>query len=319
MKWRVSMVAAIALSASAADASCGAAYCLLNTNWTTQGVWTEPGVRLDLRYEYIDQDQVRSGTGKATADEIADEHHREVETVNRNLLATLDYAIDDRFGISVSAPLVDRDHTHLHVSHSDPTDIEREHWDFARLGDIRVAGRMQLSAPTNLTSAYGITAGVKLPTGKFTVANGDGERAERSLQPGTGTTDVLLGGYYRQALPALHSVWFAQVSAQQAVDSRADYKPGQSLATDLGIRFSPAERFSLMLQLNYMIKQRDRGDEAEPEDSGSRTLTLSPGVSVALTPTAQFYLFVQQRLYQDVNGVQLSAARGYAGGLSMRF
>jgi hypothetical protein len=40
---------------------------------------------------------------------------------------------------------------------------------------------------------------------------------------------------------------------------------------------------------------------------------------VALTPAAQFYVFVQQRLYQDVNGVQLSAARGYAGGLSMRF
>ena len=33
-----------------AYASCGAAFCTLNTHWETQGAWTDSGMRLDLRY-----------------------------------------------------------------------------------------------------------------------------------------------------------------------------------------------------------------------------------------------------------------------------
>jgi hypothetical protein len=318
VKRRLSALALSALCAADARASCGSAYCLLNTNWATQGVWVEPGARLDLRYEYIDQNQVRSGTGKASAADQAEEDHREIATVNRNLLATFDYAFDERFGITVSVPVVDREHTHIHVDELDAGG-EREKWDFTRLGDIRVLGRMQLSSPTDLTHAYGISAGVKLPTGTFTIANADGERAERSLQPGTGTTDVLVGGYYRYAMPALHSVLFAQFIAQSPLDSRSYFKPGQSFGADFGYRYNLGARANLMLQLNYLIRERDRGGEAEPENSGSRTLTLSPGACFALTPTIQLYAFVQQRLYQYMNGVQLSSPRGVVGGVSARF
>lgn len=306
----------MALYAADARASCGAAYCLLNTNWSTQGVWAEPGARLDLRYEYIDQDEARSGNGRATAGELAAQHHEERETVNRNLVTTYDYAFDNRYGVSITAPLVDRDHSHIHHHHGETIN---EQWDFSRLGDARVIGRMQLSPATNLMQAYGINAGIKLPTGKFTMANSEGERAERSLQPGTGTTDLIVGGYFRQSMPAIHSSWFTQFIAQTALDSRSDFKPGQSIAADIGYRYHIAERASLMLQLNYSIRQRDRGDEAEPEDSGSRTLTLSPGANFTMTSNVQLYAFWQERLYQYVNGVQLSAPRGFIGGISARF
>lgn len=316
MKLPITLGAILALGATATQASCGAAYCPLNTNWATQGVWVDPGARLDLRYEYLDQDEARSGTGKASDAELAAQHHAEKETINRNLIAAFDYAFDNHYGVSISAPFVDRDHTHIHHHHGE--DLQ-EQWDFRKLGDVRVVGRMQLSADTNLTQAYGINIGLKLPTGQFTIANDDHERAERSLQPGTGTTDALLGAYYRQALPNLHSSWFAQLTLQQALNSRSDFKPGQSFATDVGYRYQMAERASLMVQLNYLIKQRDRGDQAEPDDSGSRTLILSPGISFALAPTVQLYGFWQQRLYQYVNGVQLSARNGFVAGLSARF
>lgn len=316
MKTRLFALSASALFAANAYASCGAAYCPLNTNWATQGVWVEPGARLDLRYEYIDQDQARSGNGKATAAELAAQHHEEKETVNRNIVAAFDYAFDDRLGIAVSAPFVDRDHTHIHHHHGE---LIEEEWDYRKLGDMRVIGRMQLSSATNLTQAYGINLGVKLPTGDFKVANDEGEQAERSLQPGSGTTDAIAGAYYRHALPALHSSWFAQVTLQQALNSRADFKPGQTFATDIGYRYNFDARTSLMLQANYVMKQRDRGDQAEPDDSGSRTLTLSPGIGFALTPSVQLYGFMHERVYQYVNGVQLSAAHGLLAGVSARF
>lgn len=313
---RLLTAAAAALLTAQAQASCGAAYCLLNTNWATQGVWVEPGARLDMRYEYLDQDEARSGNGKASDSELAAQHHAEKETENRNLVANFDYAFNDRYGISVAAPFVDRDHSHIHHHHGENLD---EQWDFRKLGDVRVTGRVQLSPATDLTQAYGINVGLKLPTGQFTVANDEHERAERSLQPGTGTTDLLLGAYYRQALPSIRSSWFAQAIAQQALNTRSEFKPGQSFAADVGYRYELGARASLMLQLNYAVKQRDRGDEAEPDDSGSRTLTLSPGVGFALTPTIQLYGFLQERVYQYVNGIQLSAPHGFVGGISARF
>ena len=73
-----------------AAASCGAAFCTLNTNWDIQGQAVEPGLRADLRYEYIRQDQPMSGSKKVAVGQIP-QHHDEVSTTNRNWLPSLDY------------------------------------------------------------------------------------------------------------------------------------------------------------------------------------------------------------------------------------
>jgi hypothetical protein len=151
------------------------------------------------------------------------------------------------------------------------------------------------------------------------VTNGEGEPAERTLQPGTGTTDALLGAYYREAIGNLNASWFVQANLALPFNSYHDYRPGQQVLIDLGARWDATDRLGLMLQLNAHWKARDSGAEAEPEDSGSRTLSLSPGVTFAITPAVQVYAFVQLPLYQHVNGVQLVADRSYAVGVSAQF
>ena len=74
-----------------------------------------------------------------------------------------------------------------------------------------------------------------------------------------------------------------------------------------------------MLQLNAVKRERDHGEQAEPEDSGGRFLFLSPGASYAMTDTIQIYGFVQLPIYQYVNGVQLTAKRAFAVGITGRF
>ena len=49
------------------------------------------------------------------------------------------------------------------------------------------------------------------------------------------------------------------------------------------------------------------GAQAEPDDSGGRSLFLSPGVGYAVSKDVQLYGFLQLPLYQYVNGVQLTA------------
>ena len=40
---------------SLATASCGSAFCTVNSNWTSESAATESGSVFDLRYEYINQ------------------------------------------------------------------------------------------------------------------------------------------------------------------------------------------------------------------------------------------------------------------------
>ena len=55
------VLGAMALAPLTAAASCGSAFCTINTSWDAHGAWLEPGWSLDLRYEWIRQDQPRHG------------------------------------------------------------------------------------------------------------------------------------------------------------------------------------------------------------------------------------------------------------------
>jgi hypothetical protein len=166
---------------------------------------------------------------------------------------------------------------------------------------------------------FGVTGGLKLPTGRTTVANGEGKLAERTLQPGAGTTDALIGAYYREALGGIDASWFVQANAQWPLDTYQAFRPGGQILVDVGGRWDATDKLGLMLQLNAHYKARDAGAAAEPDDSGSRTLSVSPGFTYALTPSFQVYAFVQIPVYQHVNGVQLVADRSYAVGVSAQF
>src|SRR5690242_9215732 len=185
----------------AASASCGSAFCTINTSCDAHGAWLEPGARLDLRYESIRQDQPRSGRSDVGVGEIR-RHHDEVLTVNRNLLASLDYTLNQDWGVNLLLPIVDRYHEHIHNHGGGQIP---QSWDFIELGDVRVMGRRRLSSSEDVNahtvSTSALNLGLKLPTGKTDVKNAAGEEAERSLQPGSGTTDLVLGGSYSMAMP----------------------------------------------------------------------------------------------------------------------
>jgi hypothetical protein len=311
-------VAAVTAASLPAYASCGAAFCMVNTNWNMQGFAPEPGLRLDLRFEYIDQDQPRAGSNKVAFGQIS-RHHDERRTINRNYLATFDYTFNADWGVAGTVPFVDRSHDHIH-NHGGAQILD--HWDFRELGDVSVLARRQWmsenpNAPT--ISFYGVNFGVKAPTGDFDVRNAQGALAERSLQPGSGTTDLLLGGFYSQVLPAHASSWFVQALWRGPLNTRDDYKPGQRVSLDVGYRYEATDRLGLMLQLNALHRSRDKGAQAEPEDTGGKFVFVSPGVSFAFTKAVQAYAFFHKPVYQYVNGVQITADWSAVAGLNLKF
>lgn len=308
---------AVALMASAstdAAAGCGSAFCSLNSDWNTQGAWAEPGGRFDLRYEFIDQDQPRTGTRNIGVGEIP-RHHDEIRTINRNWIAGFDYTFNSNWGVGIQIPVVDRSHAHIH-NHMGAQLPEA--WNFTELGDARIVGRYRFVPESPDSGSFGLQFGLKLPTGKFDVANDDGDVAERSLQPGSGTTDSIIGVFYSRHMGEKSS-WFTDATWIAALEERDDFKPGDRAAINVGVTWPWIERMSLVIQLNAQWKDRDSGSEAEAEDTGGTFVYLSPGISLNLGDNTRLYGFVQLPLYQCVNGVQLVADEAFVAGISRRF
>lgn len=292
-----------------AYASCGSAFCHLNTNWDIQGVWDKPGIRLDLRAEYIKQDQPRSGTHNIDNAGFDEEEKR---TINRNYVATLDYAFDQDWGVTVRVPFVNRSHSHILNDTGTP---QAESWDFSGIGDTQVLGRYNLFRDE--TDNAGIRFGLKLPTGAINETNANAVRAERALQPGTGSLDGIVGAYYNHRVG--NAIYFAQVNWQSVIHARDEFRAGRQLGMDLGLNYAITPKFSALLQLNILDKARDQGANAEPDLSGARFVSISPGLSYRVFPNTQIYGMFQQPIYQNVNGLQLTSDWSAAVGLSTQF
>ncbi len=307
---------ALLLAAGAVQASCGSAFCVLDTNWSTQGVAAAPGTaRLDVHFEFVDQKHLQSGTKRISqADDTADT--TELRTINHNWVSTLDYALAKNWMVSASLPVVSRSHSHI----ADPTGAATfEKWDFTKAGDARVLGYYRLDNEKDPFVNHGIIFGLKLPTGSTRVSNSDGAMAERMLQPGTGSTDAVLGGYYSAPGFYQDSSWSVQALYQQPVSTKGNYTPGKQFQLNLGYRHPLGHEWQALLQVNSLVKGKDSGATSEPQLSGSRTVFLSPGVAYSLTHDLQIYGFVQLPIYRFYNGVQLSVDWAFVGGATMRF
>jgi hypothetical protein len=301
-----------------AHASCGATFCTLMTDRYAQGIAeAHEGLSVDLRLEALTQDQLRSGTADVDPGQVADEEAVEHYTRNRNLVTTLGYGIDEHWSVALRVPVVDRNHVHdLVAEHTGLPSVEQR-WEFTRLGDVQFTGRRRfgrLGAP----GSFALFGGLKLPTGAFDVASSDGSRAERSLQPGSGTTDLVLGAAGRRAL-GLRDALIGEASLSQALASRDDYKPGRRVDLSAGWSYAISPRVGTVLQLNLRQRERDSGEQAEPDDSGSTTLDLSPGITIGAASGSTFYAYLQLPLYQDVNGTQLVPDYAFAVGWTHDF
>lgn len=301
-----------------AYASCGSSFCSVNTHWDTQGLVNDEGLRIDLRYSYAKADTPRVGSSKVINDPALATPGDEVEnlrTINQTLNLDFDYAISQQLSVALGLPLVRRDHSHTIA----PATVEQG--SFSELGDIRAVGNYKIDSGDH-HSGSGVRFGLKLPTGKTDWEFQPGAAGERSLQPGSGSTDAILGAYYHQDAANSLWGWFISAQLQTALSTKNDYRPGNDIALDVGTHYAISPTLSGLLQMNAQFKERDSGLNANTH-SGGRSLNLSPGLSFAAAPTTRLYGFVQLPLYQYANPDpagspygQLTAPWSFAVGIS---
>jgi hypothetical protein len=276
-----------------------------------------PGWSADFRIESVSQTRLRSGTHDVDPSQVTDEDAVERHTKNLNLITTLDYGFGGGWSLSTRIPIVRRDHLHDPIDPLTGLTTAPEQWRFTRLGDVQVLARRAF-ASEDLTSAYAVFGGLKLPTGTIHVVNDDGSRAERALQPGTGTTDLVLGLAGRRAIGGADAA-VGQFSVSSALNSRESFRPGDRVEASVGWSHAWSPVVGSVVQLNMQWKGHDKGAEAEPENSGSTRIDLSPGLTFGVGSSSTLYAYVQLPIYQKVTGIQLVPRAGFAMGWTMGF
>lgn len=290
---------AAALPAAWACSSCG---CTLSSDWASQVLYAASGLSLDLRHDYFNQDELRSGSNRVDRAGIALPADQEIQrnTANHVSTLTLDYGFSPDWAVALQLPYLQRSHGTVAAG-----DTELSTSRSSGLGDVRLLARYQgLAGERN----WGLQFGLKLPTGRtdlsFATGPQAGQALDRGLQPGTGSTDLLLGAYRFGSIAARFD-YFAQAQLQLPLTGKDQFKPGAGLNLSLVLRYVGDDPVTPQLQLNLRSERRELGANADAANAGSTLAYLSPGLTAALSARLRTYAFVQLPVYQRVNGLQI--------------
>jgi hypothetical protein len=256
-----------------------------------------------LQYDYQDQNRNWSGTSQAPA---ANNDDKELTTDFTTL--GVQYMFNSSWGAQIEVPYDYR----TFKTDTGGGNIATRNW--SQLGDIRLEG---IYTGFFADQSAGVTLGVKLPTGDF---NFDPEVVDRDSQLGTGSTDILLGGYYRGNITKDEKWdWFAQALLDVPVLIQDQYRPGVELDTAAGIDYKGFSigrvKISPVAQVIASYRSSDSGANAsggandDPDDgvsSGYERVMLSPGIEFHIHPV-KIYADVEVPVFQNFTGNQLAA------------
>jgi len=345
----LALVRAAALALSATDASaCATCGCSLSTDAAT-GYPARPGWNMSLQFDDIDQRQLRhGGHAVSTADVAAindagGDQEVEHDTVNRYTTLGIGWMPDEDWGLRLLVPWVDRGHSTYASATNPVTDDQLSTARIRGLGDIRLLATWQGLLEDH---ALGLQLGLKLPTGHYGGANADGSGVvgrkpvafqhgplsanaspdnlvDTSLQPGTGSIDVILGAFYHQPVSTRVEA-FVSATFQAAIASRLhgagqDFRVGNTTFVSFGARWEATPTLLPQVQVNIAHKGADQGALADNPDSEGTVVYLSPGLTGTMGEHWQAFGFVQLPVASHLVGYQLAPRWTASAGISYAF
>jgi hypothetical protein len=231
---------------------------------------------VDVRYDYVDQNRRNNDA------------HAHFFAVHRNVTTTLETNLGGQVW-SLAIPRVDRTlRTNILPTLLNPNPVNTSQ-DVNGLGDIALSTRFKWSD-------YTVIAGVKLPTGADDLTL---NVSRRYLQPGTGSTDLMLALRREYSADADHPWFFWQVGAQGAITSDPNFRPGTTLSGTLGARYGWTEAVNFSLQTTAIRQFRDKNTMnaagftayAEDLESAAFSTHIAAGLTYQLGAKTSAYLF----------------------------
>ena len=274
-----------------------------------------PGGMAYLQYDFQDQDRNWNGSSQAPSVNNPD---KQIET--DFITAGLQYMFNSNWGLQLEVPFDYRTFKTVTANPNAPNPgVSTATVNWGALGDIRLEGIYTGFLPDQ---SVGVTFGLKVPTGDWTYNNAYGD-VDRDSEIGTGSTDILLGGFYRGNITKDEKWdWFAQGLLDMPVLIQAGYRPGVELDTAAGIDYKGFSlgrmRISPVAQVIFSERTSDGGSNANPDNSGYQRILLSPGIEFHIHPV-KIYADVELPVYQNFTGDQLAASVLYKVSASWMF
>ena len=261
---------------------------------------TAEGSMTYFDFDYQDQNRNWSGNSQAPA---ADNPDKDIRTSFYTL--GLQDMFNRNWGLRVEIPFEQR----FFKTTGGATGDDIVALNFSGAGDIRIQGIYTGFSPD---MSGGLTFGLKLPTGSYTKEDAYDD-VDRDSEIGTGSTDILLGGFERFGV-GTGSEWsgFAQAQLDVPVLTQVQYHPGTEVDAAVGLYYNGWRIGNLLLspigQVKASYRSRDTGaNSASPVASGFERLLLSPGIEMDAHPV-KVYADVELPVYQHFTGNQLAAS-----------
>ncbi len=254
--------------------------------------------------DYMNQTQNQSGTQKAPG---SDNDDKRITSNFTNLGWQHMFSRD--WGLMVEVPVTRRT-----VVTDTGAGISAFH--HTAMGDVKITG---VYSGLSQDMSTGVIFGAKLPTGDWKYKGFD-----RDTSIGSGSTDILLGGYHLGHLGKDAKFgYFVQAMYQAPMATQGGYRPGRELNAAAGVyaqgwTFDNGMKLTPIAQVIGSTRSRDSGPEADPPNSGYDRVMVSPGLEFD-AKTFKVYGDVELPVWQRVNGNQLVAPQYFKLTVSRSF
>jgi len=286
-----------------------------------KGTWA-----VTTRFELISFDPLPDDVLEASAI-VAEDLHSMDQLMSPSL--SLAYALLDRFSVVAQLPYVRRDNIregHLELGVPEV----HSHGDSKGLGDLTLLGQLRMTNAAASTQAA-LLAGIKLPTGQTDVLAADGTPFESEHQPGSGSTDLLLGvsvsvGSGRVSFDGdmLGTITGegtdeTNLGTRVNVDAAVSARLGREQEGAPGQESHSRLVFDGVLELNGETHDRQTVGNLVDQDSGGNLIYLSPGLRAGHAGRWSVSASVGFPVFQDLNGTQTEASMRVLVGLGVAF
>ena len=259
-----------------------------------------------MQYNFESQSQNYSGFNRAPADA---NHDKLIQT--STMIAGFQYFWNEKWGFQVLVPSANTlyrysqhndEHAGEHAGeeHEGEEVVTKQWW---AMGDIRLNA---IWTGFSKDQSTGINLGVKLPSGNWTEPN-----VERSVQVGTGSTDILFGFYQRHRITSDgHWNYFTQAQLDAPVISQGGYTPGIAVDVAAGTYYTGLSigkvRIRPIAQALFTSVGNDYGPASSQQNNTFQQLSLAPGIEFEVHPV-RLYADVAMPVMNHVEGNQLIA------------
>jgi hypothetical protein len=292
----IALLAIIAAPALCQACACG---CGIFEVGTSSMFPTGAGGTAYIQYDFQDQNVNWSGNNPSPAANNSDKDLR-----TNFLTLGVQYMFNRDWGVQAELPFANR---YFRTASDVTGNIASLNW--TTIGDARIEAIYTGFSPDQ---SAGLTFGAKLPTGNFT-HNDAFDDIDRDTEIGTGSTDILIGGFYRHNITTDGRWnWFAQLNFDLPVLIQDAYRPGDEVDGALGIYFNGLTLgrvgITPIAQIIAAARAEDTGaNSANPVASGYERVLLSPGIEINLHPI-MVYADVELPVYERFTGEQLAAS-----------